>query len=75
MKKYNVYDNGKPANSTSFKSLAGNGWDNSSFDTFVEAQAYANKWLGIFAMLLTVNVPVDYNGCGDMIEIREEEGV
>ena len=49
-------------------------WNNCSFPTFVEALQYAWHWLGAYSygVKLVVNVPEDYSGCGDMIEIREE---
>lgn len=67
MKKYVVYDNGERANS----SVAGD-WDQSSFDTFDDAQTYANKWLGI-ATPLVVNTPYNYSEHEATIEIREED--
>jgi hypothetical protein len=73
MKKFSVYENGKPCNRIGFPILKGNDWKNHSFDTFEAAQEYANDWLGDYATPLTVNVPYEYSGYGDMIEIREEE--
>jgi hypothetical protein len=80
MKKFNVYDNGRPAKSSSFSKWkrgksSNSDWANHSFASFEEAQQYADKWLGDYAAPLTVNQPYDYSGYGDLVEIREEEEV
>jgi hypothetical protein len=70
---FGVYDNGKPASVVGFPVLRGCGWDNHQFQTFEEAEKYAQNWLGQYSgMTLEVNKPVDYDGYGTMIEIREE---
>jgi hypothetical protein len=52
-------------------------WNNSKFKTFEEALKYADDWLGILSPLaslkdmIKLNVPYDYSGYGDKIEIRE----
>jgi len=53
--------------------LKGYGWKNNKFNTFEEAIEYANKWLGEYSGVeLKLNTPIDYDGYGDTIEIREE---
>jgi hypothetical protein len=67
---FQVFDNNKPADKTGFSWATT--WRNSKFQTFQEASKYADDWLGPYAgMVLKVNVPCDYTGLGDMIEIRE----
>lgn len=69
---YGVYDNGKPASREGFPVLKGSGWETHRFQTVVEAQHYASQWLGQFDVgTLMPGTPVDYSGCGDIIEIRE----
>lgn len=55
-------------------------WGNSIFDTFEKAREYAWKWIGPEwggsvdgkkGCDLKPNVPLDYSGYGDFIEIRE----
>jgi hypothetical protein len=70
---FGVYDNGKPASGVGFPVLKGGGWDTHQFQTFEEAEKYAQNWLGLYAgVTLEVNKPVDYDGYGTTIEIREE---
>lgn len=68
---YTVYDNGKPAKYPDCKVHPS--WDNCNFSTIEEARIYAQKWLGSYGtgLELIVNIPSDYSGEGDTIEIRE----
>jgi hypothetical protein len=69
---YGVFDNDNPASSANLKYLSNKCWQTHLFDTFEEAKTYANKWLGDFAGgELILNVPIDYSGFGDKIEIKE----
>lgn len=69
---YQVLENGKPADSKSYPKLANLGWDNSTFESFEAALAYALKWLGCYApKTLEVGIPYDYSGYGDTIEIKK----
>ena len=69
MAKYQVFDNGKPAD---YKHRnVHKSWDKSKFDSWQAAMAYARKWLGVFIVPLKINKPVDYSGNGDMIEVRK----
>ncbi len=73
---FQVFDNGKPADSNGFPYLANLGWENSRFYTLEDARDYAHKWLGmgIYGMFeIGVNFPYDYSGYGDTIEIRQIE--
>lgn len=74
---YTVYDNGKPADNISYPMLSDleHCWDNSSFDTLEEAQAYVAQWIGGDNPPhdLPLNMIYDYSGCGDVVEIRQEE--
>jgi hypothetical protein len=89
MPKYQVFNNGKPADTTGFPQLKGDGWMRSKFDTLEEARDYADDWVG-FSLFspdlahvaglivldkqrLKVGESYDYNGYGDTIEIREVE--
>ena len=73
---FQVFDGGKPADCHHHK--VHSSWDNSIFPTFDEALCYARKWGapycgsydGSEGIQLEVNVPYDYSGYGDMIEIR-----
>lgn len=68
---FTVYESGIPARYPYFN--IHESWKKCSFDTFEEAFAYAQKWLGIYEDLhLELNKPVDYSGYGSTIEIREE---
>lgn len=75
MVKYQVFDNGKPADCHHHPKVHSS-WDRSVFDTLAEAQAYARKWLGIYAPSgpIPVDTPWDYSGMGDVIEIRTIQG-
>jgi len=73
---FSVYDNGRPAKYPDSK--VDPSWNNNTFDTFEEALEYAHMWLGPFGgswdgmdgVVLELNVPWDYSGYGDVIEIR-----
>ena len=74
-----VLDNGKPAQTRFHK--VDRSWNNCLFTTFEDAERYAISWLGVYNPsfgTLELNVPYDYSGYGDMIEIKElfelEEG-
>lgn len=77
MTRYAVFENGKPCTRETLNAsgkmsfTSAHGWDNNEFDTFVEAQEYANKWLGecFGGIAFEPNVPVDY-GYGNTMEIR-----
>ena len=73
---YGVFENNKPCDNKNHKVHPS--WNNSVFETWDQALRYAYKWLGQFAdavkmegPALEVNVPYDYSGYGDMIEIRK----
>jgi len=71
---YRVLDGGKEAGriSLAFRHYHKSWPERATFETFEEAEEYANKWLGMHGPLyLLINEPVDYSGMGDMIEIRE----
>ena len=63
---YQVLEAGRPAEYPN-SSI----WNKSKFKTFIEAYNYAQFWLGAYKMPLKLNTPVDYNGYGDIIEIRK----
>ena len=68
---FSVYDHGKLAQ---YPDAAGPSWDNATFPTFLEAEAYARRWLGAYSKPIRVfelGVEVDYSGYGDMIVIKE----
>lgn len=71
MSKYQVLEDDKPCDAKHHR--VDSSWSNSIFDTFEEAQAYANKWLGdVYGPVeLALNVPYDFCGFGKGIEIRE----
>jgi hypothetical protein len=73
--KYEVYDSGKPASIIGFPGLKGKGWETNSFNNYKRALRYAINWLGAYSgygdIKLKLNVPYDYSGYGDFIEIRE----
>lgn len=71
--KYQVLDNNRPADC--FHCKVHESWNKSKYDTFDEALNYARKWLGFYGtcVVLKPNTPWDYDGFGDMIEIREVE--
>lgn len=70
---FGVYDNNKPASEEGVPSLKYKGWKTHRFETFEEAKAYVNEWLGMYKAPIKVNVPYDYSGYGDFIVIKEEE--
>ncbi len=68
---HQVFDNGKPADCMHCN--VHGSWDKSSYPTFAEAKAYAIRWLGPYSNAIEFEwdgSPIDYDGCGDMIEIR-----
>jgi hypothetical protein len=73
MPKYQVLNNDKPADCNNFK--VHDSWVESKFDTFEKAHDYALKWLGGYntGIVLQLNVPFDFTGCGDTIIIKEIE--
>lgn len=74
---FQVLDNGKPADSSEYPSLKGHGWNNSIFQFFEAAEAYAMLWLGKYSACAP-DVPdkkIDYTGCGDTIEIKSLQGI
>lgn len=74
--RYAVFDNKKPASSYAFPELKSSGWSTHIFDTFDEANDYLNRWLGLYEngiINLEPNIPFDYNGYGDIVEIKEVE--
>ncbi|MFW6173083.1 MAG: hypothetical protein ACOC5T_05005 [Elusimicrobiota bacterium] len=70
-KKYAVYDCGKPAKFPFYN--VDPSWNNNIFDTFEEAKAYAENWLGtFFHVAISLNKPVEYyKDC--TIEVKEIE--
>jgi hypothetical protein len=77
MIKYQVFENDKPCDAANHK--VHKSWNNSIFDSFNDALKYVYKWIGEYAdpdsmtgsSGIKVNIPYDYSGYGDMIEIRE----
>ena len=68
--RYGVFDNNRPARYPEIKIHSS--WKKNEYDTFADAHAYANKWLGEYGgVVLLANTPWDYSGYGDVIEIRE----
>lgn len=73
---FSVFDNNKPAVSSSLKvahKAANSPWKNNTFASFEEALTYAKHWLGEYATTLPDNwkgEKHDYSGYGDVIEIR-----
>lgn len=71
---FTVYDGDKPAKFPEHPVHPS--WHTASFKTKVEAVAHANNWLGrTYEGVLPKDwdgAPVDYSGCGDVIEIRED---
>lgn len=65
-----VFENNKPALLKGWRIK----WENNKFQTLAEAQQYAWEWLGTYAPELPsdikFNVPYDYSGSGDVVEIR-----
>lgn len=70
---FQVFDDGKPADTTGYPQLKGKGWENSCFNTLEKAREYARHWLGCYYedSYFRIGIPYDYDGCGSMIEIRE----
>jgi hypothetical protein len=76
---YQVFENNKPCDEIGYPELKGKGWTNSQFTNFEDARNYAWTWLGQYACMdddgengiaLEPDKPVNYNGFGDMIEIK-----
>ena len=68
---YTVYDNDKKAQYPDCNVHPS--WNNASFNCFKDAEYYANEWIHLSEYIfLTLNQPYDYNGYGDLIEIRKE---
>jgi hypothetical protein len=73
MSKYTVYDNDRLACYPHH--AVDSSWNNASFNTLKEAREYAHNWLGVYSPGVDgfkPNVPYDYSGYGDIIEIRQE---
>lgn len=71
--RYQVLENGVPCDAEHQK--AHPSWKTSIFDTFEEAQKYANKWLGMYGgVTLELNKSWDYTGYGDYIVIAGIDG-
>jgi hypothetical protein len=82
---YQVFDNGKPAdtsaNGAGCNMKKNNGWDNSRFDKMMDAYEYAYNWLGKqYQPSMDVNAacchqifqaPYTYSGAGDTIQVKE----
>lgn len=71
--KYHVFYGNRPAKYSNINSS----WKNNVFDNFEDAEEYAQNWLGSFdpgKNILKPNIPYDYDGYGDMIEIRTVKG-
>lgn len=68
-----VYDNNKEASRVGFPELAGKGWKTARFNNFSDAHKYAITWLGEVGVGLSLKLgqKFDYDGYGDIIEIRE----
>lgn len=43
---WQVFENDKSADSSTYPHIKGRGWDNSKFCTFQQAYTYMRKWLG-----------------------------
>ena len=53
-------------------------WNKCFYTEWLSALDYAKKWLGEYSYVISEDwqgQPIDYNGCGDMIEIRFNEGI
>lgn len=77
-KKYQVFDNGRRADWTAFDHPTflefRKSWPIREFNSFEKAESYALKWLGDCSPgvgVLKPNVPYDYSGHGDYLEIKE----
>lgn len=73
---YQVFDHGKPAD-CHYHQNAHSLWDKSFFGDLEEALQYAHNWLGAWSPGIetlrneAVGNVYNYNGYGDMIEIRQ----
>ena len=69
---WEVFDNDKPA-----VIKGGKDWNDNFFRDFVDALKYAKSWLGEYDTLPDdyQGEPYDYNGHGDIIEIRFSPGI
>jgi len=71
---FEVFDNGKTADSRGFPSLSSIAPESNKFDSFDSALEYATWWCGgksdSTMLPLLPDIPWDYSGYGDMIEIR-----
>lgn len=67
--KYQVLDGNKPAQFPNHQ--VHESWNNSIFNTYVEALNYAHKWLGEYSpgRVFQLNKKYDYSGYGDYIQI------
>lgn len=71
---YQVLNNGRPADCNEFNVLSS--LNQSIYINFDDAKRYAMKWVheedydNVDWNNLKPNVPVDYDGCGDTLEIR-----
>jgi hypothetical protein len=72
-----VYDCGKKAQFPNHG--VHRSWKNASFETKKEAIHYAHLWLGPYSpgeptldLLASLNISLDYNGYGSLLEIKEE---
>jgi hypothetical protein len=69
-----VYDCGKKAQYPDYD--VHESWNNAEFDTKKEAAHYAHLWLGMYSpgevTLASLIIPLNYDGYGSLLEIREE---
>lgn len=73
---FQVFDNGVPADTAHCK--VHHSWASSTFQTYEEALKYARMWIapyggsydGSQGLDIELDKPCDYNGMGDIIEIR-----
>jgi len=70
---FQVFDSGKPADTTGFPRLKYNCWKNSKFSTLEEAQEYAKDWLGELAPKkpLELNKEYTYGYAEEVVVIKE----
>lgn len=69
--KYQVFDGGKPCDC--FNQKVDKSWEQSSYNTFEEAEIYALHWLGMYSPgfgILQVDKPFEYH-TKSFIEIRK----
>lgn len=70
--RFQVFESGKPAQYPDCNVHPS--WSNSIFNTWEDANKYANHWLGPYGgIILISNIPHDFSGYGDTIEIWEIE--